>query len=209
MAQPRESVLIGTDGVARCRWGAGDPIYRRYHDREWGRPIKNDRRLFEKICLEGFQSGLSWLIILRKRDNFRRAFDDFDIEAVARFTPRRIDRLMADTGIVRNRAKILATITNARCCRALIEARGSLAVYAWGFEPTNGDRSAGLEAAAAMSKDLKRRGWSFVGPTTVYSFMQAVGIVNDHLPGCQMRAEVEDLRSKFGRPVGRTIRVSG
>jgi DNA-3-methyladenine glycosylase I len=199
-------VVRGEDGVNRCWWGSGDALYRRYHDREWGRPLKDDRRLFEKICLEGFQSGLSWLIILRKRDNFRRAFKDFDQEAVARFTGRAVDRLMADPGIVRNRAKIEATINNARRCRDLVLERGSLAAYAWGFEPKAGS-AAGLAAAAAMSKDLKRRGWSFVGPTTIYSFMQAVGIVNDHLPGCEAGAEVEQLRAGFVRPRGRKVTV--
>lgn len=202
MAAAPESVVRGDDGVARCWWGASDPLYRRYHDHEWGRPVGNDRRLFEKICLEGFQSGLSWLIILRKREHFRRAFDDFDVEAVARFSARKVERLMTDDGIVRNRAKILATINNARRCLELVEETGSLAAYAWGVEPSN-------PGATAMSKDLKRRGWSFVGPTTVYSFMEAVGIVNDHLRGCQIRDEVEGLRRKFVRPVGRTRRPSG
>ncbi len=194
-----EGVVHGDDDVARCWWGAGDPIYRRYHDREWGRPVRNDRRLFEKICLEGFQSGLSWLIILRKREEFRRAFDDFDIEAIARFNARKIERLMTDPGIVRNRAKILATINNARRCLELVEECGSLGAYAWGFPPSR-------DGATTMSKDLKRRGWSFVGPTTVYSFMEAVGIVNDHLRGCQIRDEVEGLRRKFVRPVRRKRR---
>lgn len=188
-----EGVVLGDDGIARCRWGAGDPLYRRYHDREWGRPIGNDRRLFEKICLEGFQSGLSWLIILRKRENFRRAFRDFDIVAIARFNVRTVERLMNDPGIVRNRAKILATINNARQCLKLVDECGSLRAYAWGFE-------ASKDGAMAMSKDLKRRGWAFVGPTTIYSFMEAVGIVNDHLRGCQMRDEIEDLRRKFRKP---------
>ncbi len=199
MAAPPEGVVRGDDGVARCWWGAGDPIYRRYHDHEWGRPVRNDRRLFEKICLEGFQSGLSWLIILRKRGEFRRAFDDFDIEAIARFNARQIERLMTDEGIVRNRAKILATINNAQRCLELVEECGSLGAYAWGFPPSR-------VGATAMSKDLKRRGWSFTGPTTVYSFMEAVGIVNDHLRGCQIRGEVEALRRKFVRPVGRKRR---
>jgi DNA-3-methyladenine glycosylase I len=196
VAKLPEGIAVGEDGIPRCWWGARDPIYRRYHDREWGRPVKNDRRLFEKICLEGFQSGLSWLIILRKRENFRRAFRDFDSEAIARFNSRTVRRLLDDAGIVRNEAKILATINNGRRCLDLTEEFGSLAAYAWSFEPTQA-------GAVAMSKDLKRRGWAFVGPTTVYSFMEAVGIVNDHLIGCQMREEVDELRRRFVRPARR------
>ena len=200
-------LVLGDDGIRRCWWGAGDALYRRYHDREWGRPIKNDRRLFEKICLEGFQSGLSWLIILRKRENFRRAFRDFDVEAIARFNARTVDRLMEDAGIVHNQAKILSVINNARRCLTLIEERGSLGAYAWSFEPRSTSRLVPVSAeAVAMSKDLKRRGWSFVGPTTVHSFMQAVGIINDHLAGCHMRREVEDLRKRFVRPSPRPPR---
>jgi DNA-3-methyladenine glycosylase I len=207
MSPSPPGVVLGDDGVRRCWWGAGDALYREYHDREWGRPVKDDPRLFEKICLEGFQSGLSWLIILRKRDNFRRAFHDFDIEAVARFNTRTVDRLMRDAGIVRNEAKILSVINNARRCLTLIEERGSLAAYAWSFEPPATGRAAPVsQEAIAMSKDLKRRGWSFVGPTTVHSFMQAVGIINDHLNGCAMRQEVERLRSKFVRPLPRAPR---
>ncbi len=196
-----EGVVRGEDGVARCGWGGADPLYRRYHDREWGRPIKDDRRLFEKICLEGFQSGLSWITILRKRQNFRQAFSDFEVEAVARFNARKIETLMTDAGIVRNRAKILATINNARQCLELIKERHSLAAYAWSYEPRTASArvSAGPEAIA-MSKDLKARGWAFVGPTTIHSFMQAVGIIDDHLKGCEMRQEVERLRAKFVRP---------
>ncbi|MEO6797402.1 MAG: DNA-3-methyladenine glycosylase I [Candidatus Dormibacter sp.] len=200
MAQRPEGIVVGEDGIPRCWWGTGDPLYRRYHDREWGRPIKNDRRLFEKVCLEGFQSGLSWLIILRKRENFRRAFRNFDIEAIARFDSRTVGRLLDDVGIVRNEAKILATINNARRCLDLTDEFGSLAAYAWALEPTP-------TGAAAMSRDLKRRGWSFVGPTTVYAFMQAVGIVNDHLKGCQVRDEVEQVRRRFVRPARRKPRV--
>jgi DNA-3-methyladenine glycosylase I len=189
-------VVVGEDGVARCSWGAGDPLYRTYHDNEWGRPVADDNRLFEKLCLEGFQSGLSWLTILRKRENFRRAFKGFDIAAVARFNERSVDHLLQDAGIVRNRAKIEATINNARRCREL---DGTLATYVWGFEPTATGPS-GTDQAKTMSKDLKRRGWAFVGPTTVYSFMQAMGLVNDHLAGCDTFGEVERLRAKFHRP---------
>jgi DNA-3-methyladenine glycosylase I len=189
-------VVVGEDGVARCWWGAGDPLYRAYHDTEWGRPVADDNRLFEKLCLEGFQSGLSWLTILRKRENFRRAFKGFDIAAVARFNERSVDRLLQDAGIVRNRAKIEATINNARRCREL---DGSLAAYAWAFEPA-ATGAAPADAAKAMSKDLKARGWAFVGPTTVYSFMQAMGLVNDHLAECDAHVEVERLRATFDRP---------
>jgi DNA-3-methyladenine glycosylase I len=195
-----EGVVRGEDGVARCWWGGSDPLYRRYHDREWGRPIKDDRRLFEKICLEGFQSGLSWITILRKRENFRRAFSDFEVEKVARFNSSKIETLMRDAGIVRNRAKILATINNARRCLDLIKERHSLAAYAWSYEPrTSGPVGVGPQAIL-MSKELKARGWAFVGLTTIHSFMQAVGIVNDHLKGCEMRVEVERLRARFVRP---------
>ena len=187
----------------------GDPLYEKYHDHEWGRPTEDDQRLFEKICLEGFQSGLSWLTILRKRENFRKAFRDFDIDAVARFNARSVERLLRDAGIVRNRAKIEATVNNAARCLELIEEFGSLAAYVWSFEPEE-RRSlstwAGLvdigvsPEASAMSKDLKRRGWTFVGPTTVYSFMEATGLVNDHLSGCDTHRDVEVARLHFSRP---------
>jgi len=189
--------VVGEDGVVRCSWGAGDPLYRTYHDQEWGRPVADDNRLFEKLCLEGFQSGLSWLTILRKRENFRRAFKSFDIDAVARFNQRSVDRLLQYAGIVRNRAKIEATVNNARRCIELRNERGSLAAYAWSFEPRD---EPPLDQAHAMSKDLKRRGWAFVGPTTVFSFMQAMGLVNDHVVGCDIRPEVERLRATFPRP---------
>ncbi len=202
---------VGEDGLARCWWSADDPLYRGYHDREWGRPTEDDRRLFEKLCLEGFQSGLSWLTILRKRQNFRTAFRGFEIEAVARFGTRSIDRLMGDAGIVRNRAKIEATINNARRCMELHDELGSFAAYVWGFEPDSSSRPRVMRYATlmemttspearAMSKDLKARGWSFVGPTTAYSFMEAVGLVNDHLLGCHVRDEVERERRAFRRP---------
>jgi DNA-3-methyladenine glycosylase I len=205
------NVVIGDDGVARCFWGASDPLYRRYHDTEWGRPTGEDRALFEKLSLEGFQAGLSWLTILRKRDNFRRAFASFNIQKVARFTTRSVDRLMTDAGIVRNRAKIEATINNARRCLDLIDEFGSLAGYAWSYEPDDRSRPTDLDwatlvalppdpQARAMSKDLKRRGWFFVGPTTVYSFMEAMGMVNDHIDGCDRRGEIEALRRVFVRP---------
>jgi DNA-3-methyladenine glycosylase I len=207
----REDVVVGEDGVARCWWATGDPLYEPYHDDEWGRPVADDVRLFEKLTLEGFQSGLSWLTILRKRENFRRAFKGFDIEAVARFGARDVERLMADSGIVRNRAKIDAAINNARRCLELIDEFGSFAAYVWGFEPDAKTRPRKLDwetlrqattsdEAAAMSKDLRRRGWSFVGPTTAYAFMQAMGLVNDHLSGCDARDQVEADRARFRRP---------
>lgn len=204
-------VVVGDDGVARCWWCAGDPLYESYHDTEWGRPVADDSRLFEKLSLEGFQSGLSWLTILRKRDNFRRAFKSFDIESVARFNARSVQRLLTDAGIVRHKAKIEATITNARRCIDLIEEFGSLAAYVWRFEADPKSRPRTLnratltqlstsDEAAAMSKDLRRRGWTFVGPTTAYAFMEAMGLVNDHLFACDAREEVEAERKRFVRP---------
>jgi DNA-3-methyladenine glycosylase I len=202
-------IRVGPDGVARCWWGDSDDLYRRYHDLEWGRPVDDDRRLFEKLVLEGFMSGLSWLTILRKRENFRAAFRGFDPKLVARFGARDASRLMADAGIVRNRAKIDATINNARRHAELVEEFGSFAAYVWRYEPKPRkrlpDRATLMEAgvaaeAIAMSKDLRRRGWSFVGPTTVHSFMQAMGLVNDHIRGCEAGVEVERLRSDFKRP---------
>jgi DNA-3-methyladenine glycosylase I len=207
-------VAVGEDGVPRCWWAGTDPLYRRYHDAEWGRPIDDDGRLFEKLCLEGFQAGLSWLTILRKRDSFRLAFAGFDPSAVARFSSTDVGRLMGDTGIVRNRAKIEATINNARRCGELVKEFGSLARYVWGFEPRSDSRHAHDHArlmevtrsaeSVAMSKDLKHRGWSFVGPTTVYAFMEAVGLVNDHLEGCAARVEVERQREAFTPPLSIT-----
>jgi DNA-3-methyladenine glycosylase I len=208
---PPEGITVGDDGVARCWWGAGDPLYRPYHDDEWGRPVADDRRLFEKLSLEGFQAGLSWLTILRKRERFRRAFAGFDPAVVARFGDRQVDRLLADPGIVRNRAKIEATINNAGRYAELAGEFGSLAAYVWRFEPGPQARPPVLDYPAlrelghspesrAMSRDLRRRGWSFVGPTTVYAFMQAMGLVNDHLEGCARRPAVEAERRWFRRP---------
>jgi DNA-3-methyladenine glycosylase I len=206
-----DGVLVGADGIARCWWSGADPLYLSYHDLEWGRPVDDDRRIFEKLCLEGFQSGLSWLTILRKRDNFRSAFRDFDLEAVARFDAADVDRLLLDAGIVRNRAKIEATINNARRCLALVEEVGSLAGYVWSFEPDGASRPEHVDRstlvqisesdeAKAMSRDLKKRGWSFVGPTTIYSAMESLGLVNDHLSKCDVRGEVERARGSFRRP---------
>jgi DNA-3-methyladenine glycosylase I len=201
-------VVDGEDGMARCFGSEGEPM-RSYHDLEWGRPVADDRRLFEKLSLEGFLSGLSWLTILRKRENFGRAFRSFDIYTVARFNQRSVARLMADAGIVRNRAKIEATVNNARRCIDLVDEVGSLAGCVWRFEPDAANRPTPLSwqmvrsispEATAMSKDLKRRGWAFVGPTNVYAFMQAMGLVSDHLSGCVAREEVEQARRAFRRP---------
>lgn len=201
-------VTTGEDGVARCWWCGTDPLYMRYHDLEWGRPVADDHRLFEKICLEGFQSGLSWLTILRKRENFRKAFADFDPLSIARFNTRSIDRLLGDPGIVRHRGKIEATINNARRAIELLEQFESLAAYFWSFEPDHrtvaptqrGDIPAVTDASTRLSKDLRARGWRFVGPTTAYAFMQGVGLVNDHLVGCGARGETAAERRSFGKP---------
>jgi DNA-3-methyladenine glycosylase I len=185
-------LIQSDDGVTRCFWGDAPEIYRSYHDSEWGFPVSDDRRLFEKLCLEGFQAGLSWLTILRKRENFRAAFAGFDFEQVARFGEDDIARLLGDAGIIRHRGKIEATINNAQRCVDLVDAEGPLAAYVWRFE----SESDGI----ALSKDLKKRGWRFVGPTTVYAFMQAMGLVNDHVEGCASRLPVERARAGFSRP---------
>jgi len=196
----------GPDGRPRCSWCAAAPEFFDYHDREWGYPVGDDRRLFEKICLESFQSGLSWRTILAKRENFRAAFRGFDFREMARFDDADVARLLADPGIVRHRGKIEAVIHNARRACELVEAEGSLAAYVWRFEPA--PETLGVPqsvstspASVAMSKDLKKRGWKFVGPTTVYAFMQAMGLINDHVEGCAMRAEAERAREAFRRPV--------
>jgi len=203
------STSVGPDGVARCWWSDSDDLYRRYHDLEWGRPVADDPLLFEKLSLDGFQAGLSWLTILRKRENFRTAFRAFEPNAIALFSSRDIARLMNDVGIVRNRAKIEATVNNARRMRDLVQEFGSFAAYVWQFEPKPRrrflSRSELLEIVSsveseAMSKDLRKRGWRFIGPTTVYSFIQAVGLVNDHVRGCAAAAEVEKARRAFIRP---------
>jgi DNA-3-methyladenine glycosylase I len=203
-----DGVVLGDDGVRRCWWGDSAPELRPYHDHEWGFPVADDARLFEKLSLEGFQSGLSWLTILRKRDAFRRAFAGFAPERVAQFTDTDVARLMADATIVRNRAKIEAVINNARRALELIEAEGSLAAFIWGFEPPRRDRRLDREELAALphteqsralAKELKRRGWRFVGSTTVYAFMQAMGLVNDHVEGCDAGDAVERARAAFRR----------
>jgi DNA-3-methyladenine glycosylase I len=192
------AINIGDDGVPRCAWGYSTPELRAYHDTEWGFPVHDDQRIFEKICLEGFQAGLSWLTILRKRENFRRAFAGFDPAAVARFDDKDIERLMADPGIVRNRAKVQATIANARATVDLVDDGVSLAEVVWSYQPSNtrvpegfGDIPSSTPESKALSADLRRRGFKFVGPTTVYAAMQSLGVVDDHLLGCAIRAEVE------------------
>lgn len=204
-------LVRGEDGKRRCFWHGGHADYTDYHDREWGRPVADDVRLFEKICLEGFQSGLSWLTILRKRENFRRAFAGFDFDRVGRFGERDVKRLLADEGIVRHRGKIESTINNAKRANDLKAEAGSLAAYFWRFEPSPKARPKRIDwetlrtmstspESVALSKDLKKRGWRFVGPTTVYAFMQAMGLVNDHVHGCFCRAETERERKAFKRP---------
>jgi DNA-3-methyladenine glycosylase I len=199
------TTLPGPDGRPRCRWCLATPEYLAYHDHEWGFPVADDRRLFEKLSLEGFQSGLSWRTILDKRENFRAAFHGFDIDRVARFGAREVRQLLQDAGIVRHRGKIEAVIHNARGAQELVSREGSLAAYVWRYEATAAERAApraGSTSAAsiAMSKDLKKRGWKFVGPTTVYAFMQAMGLVNDHAPDCVLWSQVERARGAFRRP---------
>lgn len=199
------ATIPGPDGRPRCRWCAAAPEFFAYHDSEWGFPVGDDRRLFEKLCLEAFQSGLSWRTILAKRENFRAAFAGFDFERIAAFTPADVERLMTNDGIVRHRGKIEAVVNNARRARELVEQEGSLAAYVWRFEPPAGEcappqTASTSPASVTLSKDLKKRGWSFVGPTTVYAFMQAMGLINDHVEGCAMRGEVERARADFQRP---------
>jgi DNA-3-methyladenine glycosylase I len=195
---PDVGILIDEDGTARCWWAGSDPRYVSYHDTEWGFPVYDDTRLFEKLCLEGFQAGLAWITILRKRENFRAAFAGFDMQTVAAFGTDDVERLLGDAGIVRHRGKIESTINNAARALELVDEFGSLSNYVWGHaeqpEPAPTavqDLPAKTELSTAFSKDLKKRGWSFVGPTTVYAFMQAMGLVNDHLVGCEIRDAVE------------------
>lgn len=204
-----DGIARGDDGVRRCWWADSAPEYRAYHDQEWGFPVADDVRLFEKLSLEGFQAGLSWLTILRKREAFRRAFDGFDFERVARFDERDGERLVTDASIIRHRGKIEAVINNARRAVALVEEESSLGAYIWRFEPPAREGTLDRDALAelahsdesrALARDLKRRGWRFVGPTTVYAFMQAMGLVNDHLDGCDIRPAVERARAGFSRP---------
>ena len=200
--------MVGDDGIARCWWPGTAPDYVEYHDHEWGRPVVDDVRLFEKICLEGFQSGLAWITILRKRENFRAAFDGFDFRVVAHYGEDDVARLLDDAGIVRHQGKIRSTINNAARAIEMVDAEGSLSAYFWGWEPAGDevDRRetfvipASTPTSTAIAKDLKKRGWSFVGPTTVYAFMQAMGLVNDHVPGCGARAACEAERATLTRP---------
>jgi DNA-3-methyladenine glycosylase I len=196
--------------MSRCWWAGTDPLYVEYHDDEWGRPVVDDDRLFEKICLEGFQAGLSWLTILRKRENFRTAFAGFDPAAVAGFGARDVNRLLQDAGIIRHRGKIESTIQNARRAVEIQKEFGSLSAYVWTFQPPKSERPkrvtrealmrmASSPASTALSKDLKKRGWTFVGPTTVYAFMQAMGLVNDHLHDCPARVACERERRAVQR----------
>jgi DNA-3-methyladenine glycosylase I len=212
MGERNDGLMEGPDGVLRCAWHANLPDYMHYHDHEWGRPVANDRRLFEKLCLEGFQAGLSWLTILRKRENFRQAFHDFNFERLAGHDERHIEMHMQNAGIIRHREKIASVFNNARRALEMCEKHGSLAKYFWSFEPRVDQRPPVLdyetlkanpktEYSARLSKELKRLGWSFVGPTTVYSFMQAMGMVNDHIEGCICRPVVELERKQFKRPI--------
>ncbi|MBB6468618.1 DNA-3-methyladenine glycosylase I [Aminobacter lissarensis] len=211
MEEKKTGLMVGADGAARCFWPGALPDYLHYHDNEWGRPVANDTRLFEKICLEGFQSGLSWLTILRKRDNFREAFSGFDFDKIAEYGEADIERLLGNPGIVRHRGKIVSTINNAKRARELADEAGSLAAWFWKFEPGADERPKVVDyptlianpttpTSTRISKELKKRGWSFVGPTTVYAFMQAMGLVNDHIEGCMCRGKIEAERKAFKRP---------
>jgi DNA-3-methyladenine glycosylase I len=205
------SIIQGADGTHRCFWAYGSELYTHYHDTEWGRPTRDDRWIFEKLCLEGFQAGLSWLTILNKRENFRAAFANFEIEKVARFNRRSVERLLKDEGIVRHRKKIESAIHNAKEAKKLQWEFGSLAAFAWQYEPPAKSRPKKMTRAAlmkmaqtpeslALSRDLKKRGWRFVGPTTMYAFMQAAGIANDHLEGCAFRQTCLQERKRFKVP---------
>ncbi|WP_341906337.1 DNA-3-methyladenine glycosylase I [Polaromonas sp. YR568] len=208
---PPPGLFTDEAGTTRCVWCQATPLYRNYHDSEWGFPVADERRLFEKICLEGFQAGLSWLTILNKRESFRSGFANFDAEQVARFDQRDVKRLLADAGIVRHAGKIASTINNAQRVLELRREFGSLGAYVWRLEPTPAERPARItldalktfttaSASVTLSKDLKKRGWSFVGPTTMYAFMQAMGLVNDHIEGCASRAAALKARKAFQPP---------
>jgi DNA-3-methyladenine glycosylase I len=206
-----EGLFVDEDGACRCHWCQATPAYRAYHDCEWGFPVADDRRLFEKVCLEGFQAGLSWLTILNKREAFRAVFANFEVERMARFDDRDVERLLGDAGIVRHRGKIVSAINNATRAIALKQEFGTLAAYFWRHEPAPASRPERITQAAlraitqspesvALSKDLKKRGWTFVGPTTVYAFMQAMGLVNDHIEGCATRRAALAARAAFEPP---------
>lgn len=201
----------GQDGIIRCWWSGDDPLYQAYHDQEWGRPQGDERALFEKLCLEGFQAGLSWITILKRREHFRRVFKNFEIETVAHFGEKDVARLLGDAGIIRHRGKIEAAIHNARCVLAMHEKGDTLAAYLWSFRPDLESRPARYDLAslkaltqtketAALSKDLKKRGFKFVGATTLYAMMQAVGMVNDHVEGCHCRKDVDKMQKRFKPP---------
>ncbi|WP_444897863.1 DNA-3-methyladenine glycosylase I [Microbulbifer sp. EKSA008] len=198
-------LIQGHDGKYRCSWCSSAPDFLEYHDSEWGYPVDDDYRLFEKLCLEGFQSGLSWRTILAKRENFRRAFHKFDFNKVARFNQSNIEKLLKNEGIIRHRGKIEAVVSNAKCAKEIVKNEGSLASFVWRYEPkeealaTPQSMSTSKESIL-LSKDLKKLGWKFVGPTTVYAFMQAMGLINDHLEGCVTRTQIELHRRKFIRP---------
>lgn len=195
-------LVVSEDGSPRCWWGTEPEIYRVYHDTEWGRPTTDDIRLFEKVCLEGFQAGLSWLTILRKREAFREVFGGFDPDKVARFDDENVSRLLADARIIRHEGKIRSTINNARRALELRSEHGSLGDYFWSWagptEPPASEIPATTETSIALSTDLKKRGWSFVGPTTIYAFMQAMGLVNDHVCGCHVREACLAERRSLG-----------
>ena len=199
------ATIKGADGKLRCKWYDAAPEFLSYHDTEWGFPVSDDHRLFEKLCLEGFQSGLSWRTILAKRDNFRSAFHNFDIDKIARFTQRDINRLLKDESIVRHRGKIEAVVNNAKRAKELVKQEGSLAVFFWRYE-SDAKQLAKPQIAStsaesiALSKDLKKLGWKFVGPTTAYAFIQAMGLINDHVANCVIRSKVDRARKKFKRP---------
>lgn len=199
------NTVNGPDGRARCRWCSDIPEFFDYHDNEWGYPVKDDQRLFEKLCLESFQSGLSWRTILNKRDNLRRAFAQFDIDRVADFTVNDVERLLQDESIVRHRGKIEAVVNNAKMAKKLVGEHGSLAAFFWSYEPVPGSQGEPQSASTsqqsiALSKALKKQGWKFVGPTTVFAFMQAMGLINDHAKGCVYRLKAEQARKQFAKP---------
>jgi len=196
---------IGTDGKCRCAWCDAAPEFNAYHDTEWGFPVTDDIRLFEKICLEGFQSGLSWRTILTKRENFRKAFAGFDFHKVAQFDDADVKRLLGDAGIIRHRGKIEASINNAKRACEMVADEGSLAAYFWRFEPKPDEvdppqSMSTSPTSVALSKDLKKRGWKFVGPTTVFAFMQVMGLINDHAQGCFLHQQIGDMRASLVRP---------
>jgi DNA-3-methyladenine glycosylase I len=204
--------VLGPDGKPRCRWCSAAPEFFAYHDTEWGFPVADDHRLFEKLCLESFQSGLSWRTILAKRENFRSAFHNFDFDRIARFTEQDVERLLQDEGIIRHRGKIEAVINNAKRAQELVKREGSLAAYVWRFEPGSGEaaepQTASTSAASiALSKELKKQGWKFVGPTTIYAFMQAMGLINDHAEECSIRPNASRARAAFTQP-GKVLRTA-